>query len=148
MSMAFDIEPEENTQEFHAPKTVREALRKYAEWRHFAPPNAWPNETSIYRALNGGNSTKGAQDGGMASMADRMGRAVARRAWVLEIRSTILLLPESLLQIVRAMYEVQQREEVKSDRTVADMLGISRMEAIKRLERAYGWMARELSLPV
>ena len=144
--MAYDSD-EENRQEFHAPRTVRDALRKYSEWRHYSTPNAWPSESAMYAALNGGHSTAGDKDGGMAARMDWIGLAFARHAWVLEMRSTLLLLPESLNQVIRAMYEVPQREDVKSDRSVAESLGISRMEAIKRLERAYGWLSRELGLP-
>lgn len=145
--MAYDSD-EENRQEFHAPRTVRDALRKYAEWRHFEPPNAWASESSTYRSVRGGNSTATSGDGGMASMADRMGRAVARYSWVLEVRSTLVLLPPDLLEVIRAMYEVPPREYVKTDRAVADALHSPRSAVIKKLERAYGWLSREMGLPV
>lgn len=144
--MAFDAE--DNTQEFHPPHSVRRALEKYAQWRHLPMPNAWPQESSMYTGLNGGRSTSGDIDGGMAARMDRIGLAFARQAWVLEIRSALLLLPETWLQVVRAMYEVPQRESVKSDRAVAEMLKLPRSEVMKRLERAYGWLSRELAIPV
>lgn len=139
---------DENTQEFTPPHSVKDALRKYSERRHYPPPNAWPEESPLFAVLHApGRATNGSQDGGMAARMDRMGRAFAWHAWILETRSRLLLLPQELHAVVVATYEVPQREEPRSDRAVAEKLGIARLEVIKRLERAYGWLSREMGLP-
>lgn len=135
--------------EDRAPTTVLARLREYSRCRHWESPNTWPPESPLFAVLHApGRATNGAQDGGMAARIDRIGRAIAIRSRVIEIGSAIAILPPDMLQIIRLVYEVPVREEPKSERDVADMMGIGRVEAARRLERAYGYLARHLCLDV
>jgi hypothetical protein len=145
MNMAVDLE--EDRQHFDPPRSVRDALRSYSRWRHFERPNAWPPESPLYAVWKEpGRGTSGSQDGGMAARMDRIGKAFAMYAWTLEIRSAVLLLPPDMLKVIQVAYEVPPREEPKSEREVAEAMKISRTEAARRLERAYGYLARHLCL--
>ena len=131
----------------YAPRNVEGRLREWARARWYAPVNSWPPESPMYAVLNApGRATNASQDGGMASRAQRQGWALAREIRVIEGTKAIQMLPGHARDLIRHMYEVPQRERPRSERAVADHFGIGRDECAKHLQRAYGWLERELNL--
>lgn len=131
----------------YAPRNVEGRLREWARARWYAPVNSWPPESPMYAVLNApGRATNASQDGGMASRAERQGWALAREIRVIEVTKAIQMLPGHARDLIRYMYEVPQRERAKSERHVAEHFGLSRDECTKHLQRAYGWLERELCI--
>ncbi len=133
--------------EGYAPRNIEGRLREWARARWYPPVNSWPPESPMYAVLNApGRATNGSQDGGMAGRAWVHARALEREIRVIEITKAIQLLPGHARDLIRHMYEVSQRERPRSERSVADHFGMSREECSKHLQRAYGWLERELCM--
>lgn len=147
MNMAIKIEAEADNR-LQGPQTAKGRLTEWSRVRHWADVNVWPPESAMYAVLhNPGRATGSQSDGGMASLCDRNALALERKGRAKEVEQAMRMMPADLLAVVWEMYAVFQRERPRSDRVVAESLGIPRLEAIKRLERAYGWLSRELGLP-
>lgn len=130
------------------PQSAQGRLREWSRVRHWEALNVWPKESAMYAVLhNPGRATNTQSDGGMASKMDRMEAALAAHNRMVEVAKALQAMPIVSRLIVDKMYVVSAREAPKSDRVVAEALGITRLEAIRRLERAYGWLAHELCLP-
>ena len=82
----------------------------------------------------------------MAARIDQMGFYFAKHSRCLELRSMLLLMPQICTSAVVAMYETPDHEP-RSERGAAEKMGISRGEYVRHLERAFGWLERELGLP-
>lgn len=141
-------------------------IREWARVRHWEPPNAFPASPFAKIAEmqeNAGARSVGIKydmvqeegdaeavacrpDGGMASFYERKDPSLGPHIRCRETAFAIAGLPVDLRIAVLAMYSVPQRERPKSDRAVAELLGLTRLEVIKRLERAYGWVGRDLGL--
>lgn len=147
MNMAIKIEAEVDNR-LQGPQTAKGRLTEWSRVRHWADVNVWPPESPMYAVLHNPGRASGSQsDGGMASLCDRHGLSLERKGRAKECEQAMRMLPPDLFAVVWEMYAVTQRERPKSDRVVSEALGLTRIEAIKRLERAYGWLGREMGLP-
>lgn len=131
----------------HAPRNIEGRLREWARARWYAPVNSWPPESPIYAVWKSpGRATDGAQDGGMASRVWRQARALECEIRVIEVTKALQMMPIQAQAMIRHMYEVPQRERPRSERSCAEHFSMTRDELSKRLQRAYGWLERELCL--
>ena len=165
MNMQARIEPEnEHDKRLNGPQTAAGRIREWAKVRHWEKPNSFPAspfakiaEMQENAGIRGdgirpdmievdGESIACRPDGGMAAYCGRNDKTLAFHIRARETAYAIMGLPEPLRVVVLEMYTVAQRERPKSDRTVAELLGLPRLEVIKRLERAYGWVGRDLGL--
>lgn len=130
------------------PQTVHGRLREWSRARHYAAMNCWPPESPIYAVWKSpGRATDGAQDGGMASMADRMGNAIASHTRAVEVAIAVSALPHTCKEAVQAMFMVEKMERPRTERAVALLLDIPKSEVQRRLHIAYGWLSRDLCIP-
>ena len=152
---------------FHGPQNAIGRIREWARVRHWEAPNAFPAspfariaEMHDFASARGvgakfdmvmepgdSEATACKPDGGAASYYERKDPALGYHIRARETAFAIAGLPADLRLVLLEMYVVAQRERPKSDRSVADSLKMTRIEVIKRLERAYGWIGRELGLP-
>lgn len=144
--MNMQVRLSEETYTDYAPRSVKGRLREYCRYRGISR-NAWPQESPLFAVLHApGRATNGAQDGGMAARIDQMGFYFAKHARVLELRSLLILMPQICTSAVVAMYEAADHEP-RSERAAAEKMGISRAEYVRHLERAFGWLEREMGIP-
>jgi hypothetical protein len=130
------------------PQSVVGRLREWSRARHYPSMNCWPPESPMYAVLKSpGRATNGSQDGGMASTMDRMGGAVAAYTRSKEVGAAVAILPSTLRIVVLTMYHVEKMESPRPERIVAEMLKVPKSQVQARLNRAYGWLARELCIP-
>jgi hypothetical protein len=156
----------ESDKRLHGPQNAIGRIREWGMVRHEEPPNAFPaspfariaemrefagarseNKCDMVMEEGDTEATPCKPDGGMAAFYGRNLASLDRHVRCRETAQAIASLPEDLRIVVRTMYTVPQRERPKSDRIVAELLGLTRLEVIKRLERAYGWVGRDLGLP-
>lgn len=131
----------------YSPRNVEGRLREWARARWYPPVNSWPPESPVYAVWKSpGRATDGSQDGGMAARVWRQARALECEIRVIEVTKALQMMPIDLRTLVRHMYEVPQRERPKSERACAEHFQMNRDEFGKRLQRAYGWLERELSI--
>lgn len=149
----------------NGPQTAIGRIREWSRVRHWESPNSFPAspfariaEMHENAGIRGdgiasdmitmdGESVACRPDGGMADFCERHEKGMPYHIRARETAYAIHALPESLRVVVIEMYGVPSRERPKSDRAVADKMGLPRLEVIRRLERAYGWLGRELGLP-
>jgi len=151
----------------HGPQNAIGRIREWAMVRHWDAPNSFPRspfakiaEMHEFAAARGSGAkydmisteedpevTPCRPDGGMGAFAERHDPQIRYHLRARETAYAIAGLPADLRQVLLEMYAVPQRERPKSDRVVSEALGLPRLEIIKRLERAYGWIGKELGLP-
>lgn len=168
MSAHIEIHPEnEHDQRLQGPQNAVGRIREWARVRHWEAPNAFPASPfakiaemqdfagargvgmkyDMVQEADDAVATACKPDGGMADFYERQRRSLSPHVRCRETAFALASLPAELRAVVLAMYVVPQRERPKSDRAVAEALGLTRLEVIKRLERAYGWVGRDLGLP-
>lgn len=129
------------------PRNVEGRLREWSRARWYPPVNAWPPESPLFAVLHApGRATNGDPDGGMGSRAQVMRWALQREIRVIEVTKAIQMLPGQSREFIRHMYEVAQRERPRSERACAEHFKLGRDEFSKLLNRAYGWLERELCI--
>ena len=149
----------------NGPQTAKGRLYEWSRTRHYEEPNPWPASPfyKIHREQENagahgsgikfdiievdGESIAVPPDGGMGEFCERHERRMHFHLRAREVASAVDMLPPDLRAVVIETYRVSQRERPKSERVVALAMGITRIEVIKRLERAYGWLSRDLGIP-
>lgn len=164
MNMAAHIEKD---RALYGPQNAIGRIREWARVRHWEAPNAFP--ASPFAKIADEQENAGARgvgikydmipaegddpaqacrpDGGMSSFYERKDPALGPHMRCRETAFAIAGLPVEIRQVLLQMYVVEQRERPKAERVVAEALGLTRIEVIKRLERAYGWIGKDLGLP-
>jgi hypothetical protein len=84
----------------------------------------------------------------MASRIDHMGQVVGHDVRCLEVTHAISLLPEDCKLAVLAMYGVEKMERPRTERQAAEVLGWPKSKLQALLNRGYGWLGRDLCLPI
>lgn len=131
----------------YVPRNIEGRLREWSRARWYAPVNSWPSESGVHAVLhNPGRATAVKSDGGLGSLCDRTGHAIALEVRVIEVGRALNAMPAQLAQYVRYVYDVPQRERPKSERACAEKFGVSRDDCRRILARAYGWLERELDI--
>ncbi len=166
MNMAVRIEAPVSDRQNGA-ETAQGRVREWSRVRHWEAPNSFPAspfaqiaEMQDFASARGVGAkyemvqepgdavaTPCKPDGGMTAFCERFERGLPFHIRARETAYAIHGLPEDLRVVIFEMYRVPQRERPKSDRAVAEALSLTRLETIKRLERAYGWLGRDLGLP-
>lgn len=149
----------------NGPQTAKGLVYEWSRQRHFEGPNHWPASTfyKIYvEQENAGAKANGIQfdiitvdgdsvsvppDGGLGDFCDRWSVRLKRHNRVQDTGRAINALPSELRAVIVEMYGVAQRERPKPERAVAEAMALTRIEVIKRLERAYGWLGRDIGVP-
>lgn len=130
------------------PRNAQGRLREWWRVRYWPGVNVWPAESPLHAVLHNPGRSTVIGDGGLGDLADRLTGAQMSILRAHEVSRALLRMPRDGRNIVLAMYDVPPRERPRSDRAVAEAMGMSRLQVIKALERAYGWMAGELGLPI
>lgn len=164
MNMPVCVEPESDSR-LDGPQSAIGRVREWGRVRHWEKPNSFPAspfakiaEMHENAGIRGdgiradmievdGESIACRPDGGMTAFCEKFEKGMPFHIRARETAYAIYGLPEDLRVVILEMYRVPQRERPKSDRAVAEALSLTRLEVIKRLERAYGWLARDLGLP-
>lgn len=150
MNMAIEIQRgyPEVEKRINGPQTVHGRLKEWSRARHYPAMNCWPPESPIYAVWKSpGRATDGALDGGMASMADRMGNLIAAHSRAVEVAKAVSTLPLNCKEVVHAMFMVEKMESPRTLATVAITLNVPKSEVQRRLHIAYGWLSRDLCIP-
>lgn len=167
MNMLARLEIEPDPRVTDGAQTAKGRLYEWSRERHWGVPNSFPASPFAKIAEmqdNAGARSVGIKydmvqeegdeeavacrpDGGMSALAEKHRKALPHHIRARETAASIATLPEALRIVVLTMYGVTLRERPRSDRVVSDLLQITRLEVIRRLERAYGWIGRDLGLP-
>ena len=166
MNMAVTIELDERVRKPHGsrengPETAKGRLYEWSRHRGLLMPSAGipsPAYTIFREQCNAGARATGIRyemlddvevppDGGLGEFCDRYQPAVEIVMRVRQVTEGLRSMPTAMQMVALTMYGVIPGERVRSDRYVADQLKMARLEVIKTMERAYGWMGRELGLP-
>lgn len=165
--MPIRVEREPDPRVTDGAQTAKGRLYEWSRERHWASPNSFPSspfakiaemkENAGARSLgikydmvqepHDTEATPCKPDGGMSDLVDRYRSSLPHHIRTRLTGESIANLPESLRVVVLTMYAVAMRERPRSDRAVSEILKITRLEVIRRLERAYGWIGRDLGLP-
>lgn len=165
--MPVRVEKESDPRVTDGAQTAKGRLYEWSRERHWAVPNSFPPSPFAKIAEmqeNAGARSVGIKydmiqeevdeeavacrpDGGMSALVEKYRGSLPHHIRTRDTAASIATLPESLRMVVLTMYGVAVRERPRSDRVVSDLLSITRLEVIRRLERAYGWIGRDLGLP-
>jgi hypothetical protein len=84
----------------------------------------------------------------MADRVERMEAMIRAHTRVREVSAAVSLLPKTCRDAVDAMFLVEKMERPRTERAVALLLDIPKSEVQRRLNQAYGWLSRDLCLPI
>lgn len=129
------------------PQTVVGRLREWSRVQHWDPVNCFPPTSTAAGWRNPGRATDTDPDGGMSERMDKLEVALPPRIRAREVEAALRAMPAECCLVIRAMYQVPRREEERSERSAAELLKIGRVECARRVERAFGWLERDLGLP-
>lgn len=146
------------------PRTAKGRVYEWSRIRHHEMPNPGPGSPfyKIHREQEnagvrsgtvhdiitvGGETVAVPPDGGLGDFCDRYDLKMRRHNRMVQTTKAIEALPSDLKAVILEMYGVVQRERPRAERLVAESMGLTRIEVIKRLERAYGWLSRDMGIP-